>query len=75
MLFSVSSQGKTALEFSQPQKKCSAQNSHRIAIWRLSEEKTQKTEYSWEKLSQTLILSGKLTIIKTENDGNTLDKH
>jgi len=36
--------------------------------------KIKKTAVGWEKIRETLILSGEMTIMKIKNGGNTLDK-
>ena len=47
----------------------------KMVVYRLFERKNRKYEGGWEKTKETLILSGKLAIIKNRNGLKTRDKH
>ena len=46
----------------------------KMVVYRRFERKNRKYEGGWEKTKETLILSGKMTIMRIKNGGNTLDK-
>ena len=46
----------------------------KMAVYRRFERKNRKNEGGWEKIKETLILSGKLAIIKIRNGLKALDK-
>ena len=45
----------------------------KMVVYRRFERKNRKYEGGWEKTKETLILSGKMTIMEIRNGGNTLD--
>ena len=45
-----------------------------MAVGSRFERKCRKNRNGWEKFRETLNLSGKMTIMKIKNGGNTLDK-
>ena len=49
-------------------------NPQKMAVYRRFERKNRKNEGGWEKIKETLILSGKLAIIKIRNGLKALDK-